>query len=63
MDYLSDCIELFEEYGWDRTYHAFRESPIWDIEKIRVNNGDLRPSANTDRKQPRLNGFQRNKAN
>ena len=23
--YLADCISLFEEYGWDWTYHAFRE--------------------------------------
>jgi hypothetical protein len=23
--YLRDCIDLFEEYGWDWTYHAYRE--------------------------------------
>jgi endoglucanase len=30
--YLQDCLELFEEYGWDWTYHAFRESTEWDLE-------------------------------
>ncbi len=30
--YLSDNISLFEEYGWDWTYHAFRESPTWSLE-------------------------------
>ena len=33
-NYLRDCIDLFEEYGWDWTYHAFREAPCWDVEKI-----------------------------
>ena len=32
-NYLRDCIDLFEEYGWDWTYHAFREAPVWDVEK------------------------------
>ena len=31
-DYLRDNIELFEEYGWDWTNHAFRESHIWSSE-------------------------------
>lgn len=30
--YLADCIDLFEEYGWDWTYHAFREWPGWSVE-------------------------------
>jgi endoglucanase len=32
VDYLRDCIELFEEYGWDWTYHAYREWDGWSIE-------------------------------
>ena len=36
--YLRDCIEIFEEYGWDWTYHAFREASIWDVE-MEVRNG------------------------
>jgi aryl-phospho-beta-D-glucosidase BglC (GH1 family) len=30
--YLKDCIDIFEENGWDWTMHAFRESPIWSLE-------------------------------
>ena len=31
--YLEDCIAVFDEYGWDWTYHCFREWPGWDVEK------------------------------
>ncbi|MDR1281691.1 MAG: glycoside hydrolase family 5 protein [Opitutaceae bacterium] len=30
--YLDDLISLFEEYGWDWSYHAFREWPGWSFE-------------------------------
>ena len=30
--YLSDCIDLFEELGWDWSYHAFREWDGWSVE-------------------------------
>src|SRR3984893_3892934 len=30
--FLSDYIDIFEEYHWDWTYHAFREAPIWNME-------------------------------
>ncbi len=30
--YLDDCISIFEEYGWDWTYHAFREWQGWSVE-------------------------------
>lgn len=30
--YISDCIQIFEEYGWDWTYHAFREWSGWSLE-------------------------------
>jgi hypothetical protein len=29
--YLSDVIDLFEEYGWDWSYHAFREWDGWSV--------------------------------
>jgi hypothetical protein len=32
VNYLRDAIDLFEEYGWDWTYHAFREWPGWSLE-------------------------------
>ena len=31
-DYIRDCGEIFNEYGWDWTYHAFREYPGWSVE-------------------------------
>ena len=31
-NYLRDCIELFEEFGWDWSYHAFREWNGWSVE-------------------------------
>jgi|GEM_PF-2246901 len=30
-DYLNLCLRKFEQYGWDWTYHAYRESPIWRL--------------------------------
>lgn len=30
--YLDDCISIFEEYGWDWTFHAFREWGGWSAE-------------------------------
>lgn len=30
--YIADCISLFEEYGWDWSYHAFREWGGWSVE-------------------------------
>ncbi len=30
--YLKALLEMFERYGWDWTYHAFRESDIWSLE-------------------------------
>ena len=28
--YLRDCIELFEEFNWRWTYHAYEEHPQWN---------------------------------
>ena len=30
--YLADCTAIFEEYGWDWTFHAFREWGGWSFE-------------------------------
>lgn len=30
--YLRDNLEIFEEYGWNWTYHAFREHNCWSFE-------------------------------
>ncbi len=39
--YLSDCIDLFEEYNWDWTYHAFREWDGWSIEHGELDRREL----------------------
>ena len=31
-NWLRDSIDLFEEYGWDWAYHAFREWRGWDLD-------------------------------
>ncbi len=31
-DYIKDVTDVFEEHGWDWTYHAFREHPCWSVE-------------------------------
>ncbi|MBM3475052.1 MAG: glycoside hydrolase family 5 protein [Armatimonadetes bacterium] len=59
-DYLRDCIELFEEYGWDWTYHAYREWDGWSVEHG-PNRDDRQPTAEpTDRKQLLLSWFAKN---
>lgn len=35
-EYLDDCIAIFEEYGWDWAYHAFREWPGWSVEHVNL---------------------------
>ena len=59
-NYLRDCIDLFEEYGWDWTYHAFREAPVWDVEKTGQYNPQMVPATeDTPRKKALLEGFSR----
>ena len=56
--YLRDCISLFEEYGWDWTYHAFREWGPWSVEHETAAPGRPSvPAANTPRKHALLEGF------
>ena len=42
--YIRDCISIFEELGWDWTYHAFREFDGWSVEREAVSRG--MPSSN-----------------
>ena len=58
--YLRDCIELFEEFGWDWTYHSFREAPTWDVEKEWKGNSHV-PSPDNPRKRVLLDALKRNK--
>ena len=59
--YLKQLIEIMEEYGWDWTYHAFREHPCWDVELEAPTQfckwSDFRPNPDTPRKRVLLDGF------
>ena len=55
--WLRDAIDLFDEYGWDWTYHAFREWPPWSVEHEGPDSGHLRPSADNPRKRVLLDGL------
>ena len=59
--YLADCIDMFEEYGWDWSYHAFREWQGWSVEHEGDSDKTLRPSPDNPRKQALLKGFGRAK--
>ncbi|HEY3322777.1 MAG TPA: glycoside hydrolase family 5 protein [Planctomycetota bacterium] len=59
-DYLRDCIDLFEEYGWDWSYHAFREWDGWSVEHG-SDPKDHKPSAApTDRQKLLQSWFAKN---
>ena len=58
-EYLKLCIEVFEEYGWDWVYHAFRESHWWDVE-LEGAMDRMVPVSNSLRKQVLLKGFSAN---
>jgi len=48
-NYLKDCIEIFEEHGWDWAYHAFREWDGWSVEHTGPKNATQRADSPTDR--------------
>lgn len=47
--YLRDCIEIYEEEGWDWAYHAFREWEGWSVEHGPDKNDRRRVTEPTDR--------------
>ena len=56
--WIADCISVFNEYGWDWTYHAFRESRIWSVEHEGTDRDHLWPAAtDTPRKQVLVNAL------
>ena len=60
--YIQDVIDIFEEYGWDWSYHAFRESHCWDVEIPPDGNpGAQNRVEMTARKQVLINAFKKNK--
>ena len=61
LRYLADCIDLFEEYGWDWSYHAFREWAGWSVEHTTdPNNWEPSPTP-TDREKLLRSWFARNR--
>lgn len=64
-EYIRDAISVFEEYGWDWTYHAFREWPGWDVEYTHVGDYERqkwqKATTDTDRKRALLKGLSHNR--
>lgn len=58
--YISDCIDIFEEYGWDWSYHAFREWDGWSVEHSNDRNDHTMTTPPTDRKQVLLKWLKKN---
>lgn len=55
--WLKDVISIFNEYGWDWTYHAFREASCWSLEYEGTSWDDIHPSADNTRKRVVLDGL------
>lgn len=59
-NYLEDCISIFEEYGWDWSYHAFREAACWSVEHSEDPTDFTPVKEDTKRKKVLLKYFKRN---
>lgn len=59
--YIADTIELMEEYGWDWTYHAFREWHGWSVEYESEKPHEFTASADNPRKRVLLEALKRNR--
>ena len=55
--YLADLISIFNEYGWDWTYHAFREWPGWSVEHEGPDMRNMQKAADTPRMRVLKKGF------
>jgi hypothetical protein len=60
LRYLSDCIDIFEEYGWDWSYHAYREWSGWSLEHGPDKADEQPTQAPTERMKMMLNWFSKN---
>lgn len=56
-EYISDCISVFNEFGWDWTYHAFREWDGWSVEHESTSEYKLIPSHDNPRRRALLEGI------
>ena len=55
--YIADCISIFEDYGWDWTYHSFRGWKGWSVEHEGPDIAHMAPSPDNPRKRALLNGL------
>ncbi len=60
--YLRDVIDLFEEYGWDWSYHAFREWDGWSVEHGPDRRNRRPAETPTDRQKLLMRWFEANAA-
>ena len=58
--YIQDLIEIFEEYGWDWSYHAFREWYNWSVEHDENPHNNEPAKQDTERKKILLKYFSKN---
>ena len=58
--YLDDVISIFEEYGWDWSYHAFREWINWSVEHANDIDDEQPTTEPTDRLLVLLKYFRNN---
>ena len=56
--WLRDCIELFDEQGWDWCYHALNEWRGWNVEYAGDSLAALRRVGDTPRKRALVEGMQ-----
>ena len=62
--WIRDAISVFEEYGWDWCYHAYREWPAWSVEFDHDEDYTVNKWIRSDdnpRKQALLKGFSLNR--
>ena len=58
--YLRDCVDILEEYGWDWSYHAYREWDGWSVEHGPDPEDHQRTTEPTQRKRLLLDWFAKN---
>ena len=56
-NWLRDVIAVFDEYGWDWTYHAFREWQPWSVEHEGPDKDHMVRSEDNPRKRALLEGL------
>lgn len=58
--WLDDAIRIFEEHGWNWSYHAFRAADPWDAERSNDTRTDVARRASTPRIELLKGYYQRN---